>query len=117
MLKASFSYSVAFNDLIRTHIVELHALLARLETSIQTCANIVDKAQSLANGDDICAVVSNSASAAERCFEVQPHMLSALCDKQLKRYDVFVQGIKDETKQQEDLLEAIQVSFSCHNLH
>jgi hypothetical protein len=51
-----------------------------------------------------------AASLFERPFEIEPQMLSLLCDEQFERYDSVVQGIKDYTTKQNEIRDMIEVS-------
>jgi hypothetical protein len=108
-LKTSFHRSIAFSDVVQSHVLELGVLLAQLEASQQSCIKAVDQAQHLAKGDNFRSVVSHTVSAHRFPFEVEPHSLLHLFEKQLKLYDNIIPGVKNSTERQAELLKMIKV--------
>jgi hypothetical protein len=63
----------------------------------------------MANDDDINTAAAHAASLFERRFEVEPKMLSLLCDERFERYGDVIQGIKDGMRKHEEIWHMIEV--------
>jgi len=73
------------------------------------CEQLVYRARSLAEVDDIRERVFTSASGFEKLAELRPEMFEDTLGEELLKYDKFLVEIGDLGRKQKDILETIQV--------
>jgi programmed cell death 6-interacting protein len=94
----------------RTHARELRRLLEALDDVSRACGEVVERAQHLADADDISARVAKTASRIERWAEVRPAMFEDLFDEELAKYDRFPPRLHEKEERQRELLASIEVT-------
>ena len=92
-----------------THTRALRVLLESLDDLKRSQAQLVERAQRLADADDIRPRIVKLAAGLERLTEVKPVMFEDACDEELAKYDKFIQGIAEGEQKLDDLLAAIRV--------
>jgi programmed cell death 6-interacting protein len=69
----------------------------------------VQRAQRLAEADDIGPRILKVATGFARWVDVKPAMFSDLSDEELAKYDKFISGIEEGRSKQEGILQDIKV--------
>ncbi|KAF9017119.1 BRO1-domain-containing protein [Hymenopellis radicata] len=87
----------------------LRVLLESLDTVHADRAQIVRRAESLAEADDIRPRILKAATKLESLEEMQPAMFENVLDEELAKYDKYCQLLADNTQEQEDILSSIEV--------
>jgi programmed cell death 6-interacting protein len=93
----------------QTHARALRVLLESLDDIKRSQTQLVDRAQRLAEVDDIRPRILQAASGLEQWVEVRPIMFEDALDEELAKYDKFIQGISESGQKQTDVLMAIRV--------
>lgn len=84
-------------------------LLESLDNLHRAGEQLVRRAQTLANADDIHGRIVRVASGFERLAEVQPDMFEDVVDEELAKYDRFLGEIADNGEKQAGILSDIKV--------
>ncbi|KAF9046965.1 BRO1-domain-containing protein [Hymenopellis radicata] len=86
----------------------LRVLLESLDTVHADRAQIVRRAESLAEADDIRPRILKAATKLESLEEMQPAMFENVLDEELAKYDKYCQLLADNAQEQEDILSSIE---------
>ncbi|KAF9069239.1 BRO1-like domain-containing protein [Rhodocollybia butyracea] len=92
------------------HARSLRILLESLNDLYSDRENLIKRAESLAEADDIQPRIVKAASGFERLAEMHPAMFEDVSDDELAKYDKFIQWMKKLDVKQEEILESIKVS-------
>lgn len=79
-------------------------------------ADLVSRVQRRGEVDDIRPRIITAAGKFDRDAEIIPAMFTDVSDEELAKYDKFIQGLAEEQKKQEELLEAIKVRLHITSL-
>jgi programmed cell death 6-interacting protein len=93
------------------HARSLRILLESLNDLYSDRENLIRRAESLAEADDIQPRIFKAASGFERLAEMRPAMFEDVLDDELAKYDKFIQWMKKLDLKQEELLDSIKVRF------
>jgi len=98
------------------HARALRVLLEALDDLHRARNQLVRRAQSLADADDIQARILKVSSGFERFAQVEPAMFEDVLDEELAKYDKFLTEIDEAEQKQNDMLRDIQVRPSLIRL-
>ena len=90
----------------------LRALLENLDDLRGARAQLVQRAHYAAEADDIQVRIMKQAAGIERWTEVQPSMFEDTLEQELAKYDKYKSDLEDGEREQEKLLEEIEVCYS-----
>lgn len=93
---------------LRVHIEELDDLQ-------RARVNLMQRAQRLAEAEDIKPRIMREASAIESWIEVNPTMFEDSLDQEMGKYEKFKESIEENTSRQVDLLETIKVRLALYS--
>jgi programmed cell death 6-interacting protein len=93
----------------QTHSRALRVLIEQLDDLHRTLNQLVKRAQSLVDADDIRARITKVSSGFERFAQVEPAMFEDVLDEELSKYDKFLREIGEVEQKQKSLLSDIQV--------
>lgn len=96
-------------DITKTHARALRVLLESLDDVIRARAQYVERAERLADADDIGPRILKVAAGFERWTDVKPAIFNDVSDEELAKYDKFIQGIDEGRGKQDELLDEIKV--------
>ncbi|EGN99169.1 hypothetical protein SERLA73DRAFT_90416 [Serpula lacrymans var. lacrymans S7.3] len=88
----------------------LRVLLESLDELFRARKELVERAQRLADGDNVRSKILKAASNFERWVDVQPVMFEDVSDEELAKYDRFIQGLAESQKKQEEILDSLRVN-------
>lgn len=91
------------------HARALRVLIEELDDIHRTRSQLVRRAQSLADVDDIRARILKVSSGFERFAQVEPAMFEDVLDEELSKYDKFLREIGEVKQKQDGILSDIQV--------
>ncbi|EIW83874.1 pH-response regulator [Coniophora puteana RWD-64-598 SS2] len=94
----------------QVHARRLRALLESLDDVIRTRQDLVARAQRLAEADDVRPAVMRAADALDSADEAQPAVFQDVLDRELMKYDKFIQGVEAGRGRQEEILESIKAT-------
>ncbi|KAH9481355.1 pH-response regulator protein palA/RIM20 [Psilocybe cubensis] len=92
----------------RTHARALRVKLEELDTLRQDRDQILHRAQTLADGDDIQGRIMQAAAGFERMAEVTPDMFEDILDEELAKYDRFIVEMKEIRRKQDEMITEIK---------
>lgn len=104
-------HSIPGAEVTQTHARALRVLLESLDDILHARVQYVDRAERLADADDIGPRILKVAAGFERWTDVKPAMFSDVSDEELAKYDKFIQGINEGRGKQDKLLEEIKVQY------
>jgi len=93
----------------QTHARALRVLLESLDDILRARSQLVQRAERLAEADDIGPRILKVAAGFEKWIDVKPVMFDDVSDEELVKYDKFIQGIEEGRGKQDELLEEIKV--------
>lgn len=93
----------------QAHARALRVLLEELDDIHRARSQLVRRAQSLADADDIRARILKVSSGFERFAQVEPAMFEDVLDEELSKYDKFLREIGEVEQKQNGVLSDIQV--------
>ncbi|KAI6115655.1 BRO1-like domain-containing protein [Pisolithus croceorrhizus] len=96
------------NNQTQIHARALRGLLESLDDIRKDRSQVVARAQRRVEVDDIKPSIISVASNVDRWEELTPAMFVDLSDKELAKYDRFIQELAEGKKNQEGILEAIK---------
>jgi programmed cell death 6-interacting protein len=96
------------SSITQTHARALRVLLESLDDLILTRAKFVQRAQHLADADDIGPRILKVAAGFARWVELKPAMFSDVSDEELAKYDKFISGIEEGRNKQDGILQDIE---------
>jgi programmed cell death 6-interacting protein len=91
------------------HARTLRVLLESLDDLLLVRAQLVQRAQRLADADDIGPRILKVAATFEQWVDVKPAMFGDVSDEELAKYDKFISGIEEGRIKQEGILQEIKV--------
>ena len=91
------------------HARALRVLIEELEDLHRDRNQLVRRAQSLADADDIRVRILKVSSGFERFAQVEPAMFEDVLDEELAKYDKFLREIDEVGQKQNHILSDIQV--------
>jgi len=86
----------------------LRVLLESLDDILRARSQLVQRAERLAEADDIGPRILKVAAGFEKWIDVKPVMFDDVSDEELVKYDKFIQGIEEGRGKQDELLEEIK---------
>jgi programmed cell death 6-interacting protein len=93
----------------QAHARALRVLIEQLDDVHRDRNQLVRRAQSLADADDIRARILTVSSGFERFAQVEPAMFEDVLDEELSKYDKFLREISEVEQKQNGILSDIQV--------
>jgi programmed cell death 6-interacting protein len=108
--------STAQGKKTREHARQLRVKLEELDTLSQDREQIVHRARSLAEADDIQPRIMKASLGLERLADTTPDMFEDISDEELAKYDKFLLEMDDVARKQSELLSNIEVGVvTGHN--
>ncbi|KAF8183916.1 ALIX V-shaped domain binding to HIV-domain-containing protein [Pholiota molesta] len=104
--------STAQGKKTREHARQLRVKLEELDTLSQDREQIVHRARSLVEADDIQPRIMKASSGLERLADTTPDMFEDISDEELAKYDKFLLEMDDVARKQSELLSNIEVGVS-----
>lgn len=99
-------------DPTQTHARQLRSVLESLDHLLRERAQVVLKAKSRAEAEDITPRILKAAAAIERWVEVQPAMFDDVLDEEMAKYERYRDELDENDQKQEVLLESIKVGVT-----
>ena len=93
----------------KAHARALRVLIEELDDLHRDRSQLVRRAQSLADADDIRVRILKVSSGFERFTQVEPAMFEDVLDEELAKYDKFLREIDEVGQKQNRILSDIQV--------
>jgi programmed cell death 6-interacting protein len=99
------------SDLSESHVHAraLRGLLESFDDLRRSRTEIVERAQRLAEADDIQPRIMEAAAQFDQLVEMRPETLEDTTDEELEKYDKFLRDISESEEKQSDILTAIRV--------
>jgi len=97
------------SNITQAHARALRVHLESLDDLLLARAQLVQRAQRLADADDVGPRILKVATSFERWVDVKPAMFGDVSDEELAKYDKFISGIEGARSKQEEILQNIQV--------
>jgi programmed cell death 6-interacting protein len=108
-IPASTGSNAATSIETRTLSRELRVQLEKLDVMIRDREQTIMRAQTIARADDIHPRISKAAAGFERLTKVEPIMFEDVQDEELRKYDRFIEEIRESGKRQDVLMSMIRV--------
>ncbi|KAF9477921.1 BRO1-domain-containing protein [Pholiota conissans] len=100
--------STAEGKKTREHARQMRVKLEELDTVSQDREQIVRRARSLADADDIKPRIMKASSGLQQLVDITPDIFEDVSDEELAKYDKFLLEIDDIARRQGDLLSSIE---------
>ncbi|THH09151.1 hypothetical protein EW145_g2207 [Phellinidium pouzarii] len=108
---ASGSSKDIANAQTQVHARALRAHLEAMDDLRSARAQLVHRAQRLADADDIRPRIMREASVTERWTDVEPVMFEPTLDQEMNKYEKFKDGVEEGAEKQEELAESIKARY------